>query len=59
MTMSMNIIALLSVLIWGAVIHELNKPSKRQSSRKIIAFTFLGALTTAVITVSLFQHLLV
>jgi hypothetical protein len=53
----MSIITLASVLIWGAVINELSKPSKKQSVRKIIALTSLGSLSTLVITISLFQSL--
>jgi hypothetical protein len=53
----MSIITLASVLIWGAAINELSKPSKKQSVRKIIALTSLGSLSTLIITISLFQNL--
>ncbi len=53
----MSIIILASMLLWGAVIHELSKPSKKQNSRKIVSLTSLGALSTLVITISLFQNL--
>lgn len=55
--MSMSIIALASVLLWSAVIHELSKSSKKQNNRKIITLTSLGSLSTLVITISLVQNL--
>ncbi len=36
--MYISIIILASMLLWGAVIHELSKPSKKQSTRKIVFF---------------------
>ncbi|MFJ5714624.1 hypothetical protein [Neobacillus sp. NPDC093127] len=56
--MIMSIIILASVLLWGAVIHELSKPSKKQNNRKIVSLASLGSLSTLVITISLFQNLL-
>lgn len=55
--MSMSIIALVSILLWGAVTHELSKPSKKKNNRKIITLTSLGSLLTLVITISLVQNL--
>lgn len=55
--MYMSIIILASMLLWGAVIHELNKPSKMQSTRKIVSLTSLGSLSTLVITISFFQNI--
>ncbi len=55
----MSILILASMLIWGAVIKELSKPSKEQSSRKIVSLTSLGTLSTFVITLSLFEKLMV
>ncbi len=56
--MSMSILALVSILLWGAVTHELSKPSKKQNNRKIITLTSLGSLSTLVITISLIQNFL-
>ncbi len=56
--MYLSIIILASLLLWGAVIHELSKPSKKQSARKIVSLTSLGSLSTLVITISLFQNFL-
>ncbi|WHY84009.1 hypothetical protein QNH39_15090 [Neobacillus novalis] len=55
--MTMSIIILASVLLWGAVIHELSKPSKKQNNRKIVSLVSLGSLSTLIITISLFQNL--
>ncbi|MCY7943838.1 hypothetical protein [Bacillus inaquosorum] len=54
--MYLSIIILASMLLWGAVIHELSKASKKQSTRKIVSLTSLGSLSTLVITISLFQN---
>lgn len=54
--MYISIIILACMLLWGAVIHELSKPSKKQSTRKIVSLTSLGSLSTLVITISLFQN---
>ncbi|CAI8769115.1 hypothetical protein KY998_04760 [Bacillus paralicheniformis] len=53
----MSIIILASMLLWVAVIHELSKPSKEQSKRKMISLMSLGSLSTLVITISLFSNL--
>ncbi|MCP3029373.1 hypothetical protein [Halobacillus sp. A5] len=55
--MTIGIISLASVLLWDAVTHELSKPSKKQSSRKIVSLMSLGSISTLVITISLFQSL--
>jgi uncharacterized membrane protein YkvI len=55
--MTMIIIILASVLLWGAVIHELSKPSKKHNYRKIVSLVTLGSLSTLIITISLFQNL--
>ncbi|MCY8122461.1 hypothetical protein P8860_14180 [Bacillus spizizenii] len=54
--MYISIITLASMLLWGAVIQKLSKPSKKQSTRKIVSLTSLGSLSTLVITISLFQN---
>ncbi|ASB89042.1 hypothetical protein S101395_02535 [Bacillus sonorensis] len=55
--MYMSIIILASMLLWGALTHELSKPSKKQNNRKIVSLISLGSLSTLVITISLFQNL--
>ncbi len=55
--MYMSIIILASMLLWGALTHELSKPSKKQNNRKIASLISLGSLSTLVITISLFQNL--
>ncbi|ETI69060.1 hypothetical protein [Neobacillus vireti] len=55
--MTMSIIILASVLLWGAVINELSKPSKKQNNRKIVSLVSLSSLLTIIITISLFQNL--
>jgi hypothetical protein len=54
----MSLIILASMLLWGAVIHELNKPSKKQSERKMIPLVSLSSLSTLIITISLFSNLI-
>jgi len=53
----MSIIILASMLLWGALTRELNKPSKKQNNQKIVSLISLGSLSTLVITISLFQKL--
>ncbi|TWM32021.1 hypothetical protein CHCC14821_3796 [Bacillus paralicheniformis] len=55
--MYMSIIILASMLLWGALTRELNKPSKKQNNQKIVSLISLGSLSTLVITISLFQKL--
>ncbi|QHM16506.1 hypothetical protein C7M30_00125 [Bacillus subtilis] len=52
----MSITILASMLLWGAVIHELSKP-KKQSNRKMISLISLSSLSTLIITYSLFSNL--
>lgn len=54
----MSLIILASMLLWGAVIHELNKPSKKQSKRKMIPLVSFSSLSTLIITISLFSNLI-
>lgn len=54
----MSLIILASMFLWGAVIHELNKPSKKQSKRKMIPLVSLSSLSTLIITISLFSNLI-
>lgn len=56
--MAMSIIAIASAFIWIAAINEIIKPSKEQNNRKIITLTSFGTLSTLIITISLFQSLL-
>ena len=53
----MSIIILASMLLWGALIYELSKSSKKQNNRKIVSLISLGSLSTVLITISLFQNL--
>ncbi|WP_371925058.1 hypothetical protein [Halobacillus sp. A1] len=53
----MNLIILASVVIWIAAIYELIKPSKEQNSRKLIALTSVGTLSTLIITLTLFEDM--
>ncbi|MCP3032284.1 hypothetical protein LF817_13130 [Halobacillus sp. A1] len=55
--MIMNLIILASVVIWIAAIYELIKPSKEQNSRKLIALTSVGTLSTLIITLTLFEDM--
>ncbi|WP_186759718.1 hypothetical protein [Planococcus sp. CPCC 101016] len=56
--MTVGILSIASMLIWIAVTQELGKPSEKQNNRKVMAFTALGMISIAVITISLFQNLL-
>lgn len=40
------IIILATVLVWGATIRELSKPTRKQKNRKIVTLVALGSLLT-------------
>jgi Co/Zn/Cd efflux system component len=55
--MFMSVITLASLVIWITASQELIKPSEKQNKQKIIMLTSAGTLTTAAVTISLFQSL--
>ncbi|WP_179106558.1 hypothetical protein [Terribacillus halophilus] len=55
--MFMSVITLASLVIWITASQELIKPSEKQNRQKIITLTSAGTLTTAAVTISLFQSL--
>ncbi|OLP65119.1 hypothetical protein BACPU_20750 [Bacillus pumilus] len=56
--MSTTIVAIVSIVLWIAVTNELGKSSKEKSRRKLFTFMLAGSLTTLILTLSLFQKLI-
>ncbi|WP_099157221.1 hypothetical protein [Virgibacillus ndiopensis] len=56
-----SIVALVSMVIWGAVSQELVKSSEEKNEekngRKLITLMSAGSLLTLVLTISLFQNI--
>ncbi|AVP48306.1 hypothetical protein [Bacillus cereus] len=52
--MSINIISIISIIIWIVLITELRKPSKEQNGRKIVT---AGSASTLILTVSFIQNI--
>ncbi|PER30085.1 hypothetical protein CN476_00410 [Bacillus cereus] len=55
--MSINIISIVSIIIWIVLITELIKPSKEQNGRKIVMLLTAGSASTLILTVSLIQNI--
>ncbi|PFN27787.1 hypothetical protein COJ50_06595 [Bacillus cereus] len=55
--MSINIISIVSIIIWIVLITELIKPSKEQNGRKIVMLLTAGSASTLILTVSLIQSI--
>ena len=54
--MSINIISIISIIIWIVLITELIKPSKEQNGRKIVTLVTAGSVSTLILTVSFIQN---
>ncbi|MFS0875270.1 hypothetical protein [Solibacillus isronensis] len=57
-TEALIVLAIISTVIWITVSKEAIKPIKEVDRRKMITLLSAGTLTTIILTVSLFQHLL-
>lgn len=55
--MSINIISIISIIIWIVLITELIKPSKEQNGRKIVTLVTAGSVSTLILTVSFIQNI--
>lgn len=55
---ALRILAIVSTMIWITVSKEATKPTKEVNKRKMITLLSAGTLSTILLTVSLFQHLL-
>ena len=55
--MSINIISIVSIIIWILLITELIKPSKEQNGRKIVTLVTAGSVSTLILTVSFMQKI--
>ncbi|MBL3822915.1 hypothetical protein RCJ96_14890 [Bacillus sp. BSL6] len=55
--MSINIISIVSIIIWIMLITELIKPSKEQNGRKIVMLLTTGSASTLILTVSFIQNI--
>ncbi|HGA0509829.1 hypothetical protein PDK24_00690 [Bacillus cereus] len=55
--MSINIISIVSIIIWIVLITELIKPSKEQNGRKIVMLLTTGSASTLILTVSFIQNI--
>ncbi|MGG0290668.1 hypothetical protein [Bacillus pacificus] len=55
--MSINIISIVSIIIWIVLITELIKPSKEQNGRKIVMLLTTGSTSTLILTVSFIQNI--
>ncbi|PKJ54203.1 hypothetical protein [Bacillus sp. SN10] len=55
--MSINIIAIVSIIVWIALITELIKPSEEQNRRKIVTLLTAGSASTLILTVSFIQNI--
>jgi hypothetical protein len=51
------IVAIASIIIWRAVSKEIVKSSQEKNKGKIITLMSAGTLSTAILTVSLFQNI--
>ncbi|AYF06788.1 MULTISPECIES: hypothetical protein [Bacillus] len=54
--MSINVISIVSIIIWIVLITELVKPSKEQNGRKIVTLLSVGSLSSLILTISLIQN---
>ncbi|WP_077297742.1 hypothetical protein [Virgibacillus pantothenticus] len=52
-----NIVAIVSIIIWIMVFRELIKSSKEDNRRKIITLVSAGSLSTLILTILLFQNI--
>ncbi|KNE21691.1 hypothetical protein [Virgibacillus pantothenticus] len=52
-----NIVAIVSTIIWIMVFRELIKSSKEDNRRKIITLLSAGSLSTLILTILLFQNI--
>ncbi|HFK1449733.1 MULTISPECIES: hypothetical protein [Bacillus cereus group] len=55
--MSINIISIVSIIIWIVLITELIKSSKEQNGRKIVMLLTTGSASTLILTVSFIQNI--
>ncbi|GAB6454120.1 MULTISPECIES: hypothetical protein [Bacillus cereus group] len=55
--MSINIISIVSIIIWIMLITELIKPSKEQNGRKVVMLLTTGSASTLILTVSFIQNI--
>ncbi|MCW1239124.1 MULTISPECIES: hypothetical protein [Bacillus] len=55
--MSINIISIVSIIVWIVLITELIKPSEEQNGRKIVTLLSAGSLSTLMLTVSFIQNI--
>ncbi|MGZ9650994.1 hypothetical protein [Bacillus cereus] len=55
--MSINIISIVSIIIWILLITELINPSKEQNGRKIVTLVTAGSVSTLILTVSFIQNI--
>ncbi|MCU5106420.1 hypothetical protein OCA21_11295 [Bacillus cereus] len=55
--MSINIISIVSIILWIVLITELIKPSKEQNGRKIVMLLTTGSVSTLILTVSFIQNI--
>lgn len=55
--MSINIISIISIIIWIVLITELIKPSKEQNGRKIVTLVTACSVSTLILTVSFIQNI--
>ena len=55
--MSINIISIISIIIWIVLITELIKSSKEQNGRKIVTLVTAGSVSTLILTVSFIQNI--
>ncbi|HFJ9473252.1 hypothetical protein CN449_04390 [Bacillus thuringiensis] len=55
--MSINIISIISIIIWIVLITELIKPSKEQNGRKIVTLVTAGSVSTLILTFSFIQNI--
>ncbi|NBJ71293.1 hypothetical protein D1839_17830 [Roseburia sp. 1XD42-34] len=52
-----DIVAIISIIIWIIVFRELIKSSKEENRRKIITLVSAGCLSTLILTILLFQNI--
>ncbi|GMR66590.1 hypothetical protein [Bacillus sp. MN7755] len=55
--MSINIISIVSIILWIVLITELIKPSKEQNGRKIVMLLTAGSVSTLILIVSFIQNI--
>lgn len=56
-TDTINIVAIVTIIIWIMLFRELEKSSHEENRRQIIALVSAGSLSTLMLTISLFQHI--